>query len=314
MKPTTKGQFVGWMGLTLTVPENWDLVYVKGNRFDGYLRFEEDGVLRCEIQWTLVSAGRVVLDEQVEHYVKSLEQMLRKQGKPVSVKRNVHIVSRRQVKRNVRDFSWEAGTVGYGMMWFCEECRRALVAQVVGYEHEPVKEWARQVFLSLSDHPEGDWETWSLYGLRFEAPVGWNLSKSELVPGKIRLLFRQGEYEFAVARYGPAPVLLKGKTMEEFAIEALGKEILQRFVIHYRLEQLHGHEGMVMVGKDKGSSNPLRIFLRRLRTGNPFPQFRGALWECDRSNRLYLATAAIAPEHEPLWERLVQSVRCHEEG
>ncbi|MFA0750678.1 MAG: hypothetical protein SLRJCFUN_001081 [Candidatus Fervidibacter sp.] len=142
-------QFIGWMGLTFFVPENWDLVHAKGNRFDGYLRFEEDGVLRCEIQWTLVSAGRVVLDEQVEHYLKSLEQMLRKKGNPVTIRKNIHIVSRRQVKRNVRDFMWESNTIGYGMMWFCEDCRKALVAQVVGYEHEPVKEWAREVFLSL---------------------------------------------------------------------------------------------------------------------------------------------------------------------
>ncbi len=314
MLSASKGQFIGWMGLTLTVPENWDLVYVKGNRFDGYLRFEEDGVLRCEIQWTLVSAGRVVLDEQVDHYLKSLEQLLRKQGKPVTIKRNIHLVSRRQVGRNVRDFQWEANTIGYGMMWFCEECRRALVAQVVGYDHEPVKEWARQVFLSLSDHAEGDWEVWSLYGLQFEAPIGWLLSKSELAPGKVRFVFRQGDYELQVARYGPANVLLKGKAMEEFAIEALGKDTVQRFVVHYRVDQRQGHEAMFLMGKDKRSSNPLQVFLRRLRTGNPFPHFHGLLWRCEQSNRLYLATAAIAPDQEPIWDRFAHSIQCHERG
>ena len=312
--PKVEGQqFIGWMGLTFTVPENWDLVHARGNRFDGYLRFEEDGVLRCEIQWTLVSAGRVVLDEQVEHYLKSLEQMLRKQGKPVTIRKNIHIVSRRQVKRNVRDFMWESGTIGYGMMWFCEECRRALVAQVVGYEHEPVKEWARQIFLSLSDHAEGEWEVWSLYGLKFEAPVGWQMSKSEIVPGKIRFSFRLGDYELSVGRYGPASVLLKGKKLEEFAIEALGKETVERFNIHYRVEDLFGHERMVLLGKDKRSTSPLHVFLRRLRTGNPFPQFRGWLLHCEQSNRIYIAVGAIAPEHEPLWEHFAQSVRCHED-
>lgn len=312
--PTTQGQqFIGWMGLTFYVPENWDLVHAKGNRFDGYLRFEEDGVLRCEIQWTLVSAGRVVLDEQVEHYLKSLEQMLRKRGSPVTIRKNIHIVSRKQVKRNVRDFMWESNTVGYGMMWFCEECRRALVAQVVGYEGEPVKEWARQVFLSLSDHAEGDWEIWSVYGLKFEAPKGWNMAKSEIAPGKISFVFRQGEYELSVGRYGPASVLLKGKGLEEFAVEVLGKETVERFNIHYRIENLHDHEGMVLVGKDKRSANPFHVFLRRLRTGNPFPQFRGWLWRCERSNRVYLSVGTIAPEHEHLWEHMAQSVQCHEE-
>ncbi len=312
--PVNQGQqFIGWMGLTFNVPENWDLVLAKGNRFDGYLRFEEDGVLRCEIQWTLVSAGRVVLDEQLEHYLKSLERMLSKSGKPVAIRRNIHLVSRRQVKRNVRDFVWESNTVGYGMMWFCEDCRKALVAQVLGYEHEPVKDWAKQVFLSLSDHPEGEWEVWSVYGLRFEAPKGWNMSKSEVVPGKVRFVFRQGEYELSVGRYGPASVLLKGKRLEEFAVEALGKESVEHFDIHYRLENLHGHDGMVLMGKDKRSGNPLHVFLRRLRTGNPFPQFRGWLWHCEQSNRFFLVVGAIAPEHEPLWEHMAKSVRCHED-
>jgi len=312
--PITQGQqFIGWMGLTFYVPESWDLVHAKGNRFDGYLRFEEDGVLRCEIQWTLVSAGRVVLDEQVENYLKSLEQMLRKRGSPVTIRKNIHIVSRKQVKRNVRDFMWESNTVGYGMMWFCEECRRALVAQVVGYEGEPVKEWARQVFLSLSDHAEGDWEIWSVYGLKFEAPKGWNMAKSEIAPGKISFVFRQGEYELSVGRYGPASVLLKGKGLEEFAVEVLGKETVERFNIHYRIENLHDHEGMVLVGKDKRSANPFHVFLRRLRTGNPFPQFRGWLWRCERSNRVYLSVGTMAPEHEHLWEHMAQSVQCHEE-
>ncbi len=311
--PATQGlQFIGWMGLTFNVPENWDLVHAKGNRFDGYIRFEEDGVLRCEIQWTLVSAGRVILDEQVEHYLKSLEQMLRKKGNPVTIRKNIHIVSRRQVKRNVRDFMWESNMVGYGMMWFCEDCRRALVAQVVGYEHEPVKEWARQVFSSLSDHAEGDWEIWSVYGLRFEAPKGWNLSKSEMMPGKIRFVFRQGEYEMSVGRYGPASVLLKDKKLEEFAVEVLGKETVERFNIHYRIDILNDHEGMVLLGKDKRSNNPLHVFLRRLRTGNPFPQFRGWLWQCEQSNRIYLAAGFIAPEHENLWEHMARSVLCHE--
>lgn len=313
--PKSQGQqFIGWMGLTLNTPENWDLVQAKGNRFNGYLRLEEDGVLRCEIQWTLVSAGRVVLDEQVEHYLKSLEQMLRKQGKPVTIHKNIHIVSRKQVKRNVRDFMWESNTVGYGMMWFCEDCRKALVAQVIGYEHEPVKEWAKQIFLSLSDHAEGDWEVWSVYGLEFEAPKGWNISKSEIMPGKIRFLFRQGEYELSLGRYGPASVLLKGKRLEEFTVETLGKETVERFNIHYRIETLHNHEGMVLVGKDKRSNNPLHVFLRRLRTGNPFPLFRGWLWQCERSNRIYTVVGTIAPEHEHLWEHMARSVRCHEES
>ncbi len=308
----TGGQFIGWMGLTFTVPENWDLVHAKGNRFDGYLRFEEDGVLRCEIQWTLVSAGRVVLDEQVERYLQSLEQLLRKQGKPITIRRNLHLVSRRQVKRNVRDFMWEAGTVGYGMMWFCEECRRALVVQVIGYEHEPVREWAKTVFLSLSDHAGGDWEVWSVYGLRFEAPRGWSLTKSELVPGKLRFIFRQGDYELAIARFGPASVLLKSKRLEDFAVEALGKDMRERFTVHYRLEPLLGHEGMVLVGTDKRAKSPLHVFLRRLWTSNPFSLFRGWLWHCEQSNRLYLATATIAPEQETIWEQFAQSVQCHE--
>ncbi|MFA0758724.1 MAG: hypothetical protein PVTTEEND_001827 [Candidatus Fervidibacter sp.] len=312
MPTTGSHQLVGWMGVTLSVPENWDLVQVKGNRFDGYLRFEEEGLLRCEVQWTLVSAGRVVLDEQVDRYLQSLEQLLRKQGKTVTVRRNLHLVSRRQVKRNVRDFQWQAGQVGYGMMWFCEECRKALVAQVIGYDHEPVRQWAQQVFLSLSDHADGDWETWALYGLRFEVPVGWQLGATELTPGKIRLTFRLGDDTLTVARFGPASVLLKGKALEEFAVQALGDEIVKQFVIHYRMERFKGHEGMELVGKDKRGTSPLQVFLRRLRTAAPFPRFFGRLWHCEESNRLYLAAGSLSPEQEQIWERFANSVRCHE--
>lgn len=300
------------MGVTLTIPENWDLVQAKGNRFDGYLRFDEESLLRCEIQWTLVSAGRVVLDELVERYMESLKKHLQKQGKTVSVQRDIKLVSRRQVKRNVRTFSWDAGQVGYGMMWFCEDCRRSLVAQVVGYSNEPVKDWARQIFLSLSDHSEGDWEEWSLYGFRFDVPVGWQLSTTELVPGRLRFSFKQGDYTLMAERWGPALVLLKGKVLEEFAARVLPKEIRERFEIGYRLEPFKGHPAMELMGKDKRSGSLLHVFLRRLRLGLPFPQFLGWLWHCDLSNRLYLVAGAIAPEHEPLLERFVQSVQCHD--
>jgi hypothetical protein len=312
MPATEQHQLVGWMGVTVTVPAAWDLVQVKGNRFDGYLRFEEDGLLRCEIQWTRVSTGRAVLDEQVERYLQSLEQLFRKQNKPVTVRRNPHLVSRRQVKRNVRDFCWQAGQIGYGMMWFCDECRKALVAQVVGYEHEPIRRWAQQVFTSLNDHPDGEWETWALYGLRFAAPVGWQLSGTELTPGKVRLTFRLDDSALTVARFGPASVLLKGKALEEFAVQALGDETVKQFDLHYRWEQRADHDAMALVGKDRRSGNPLQVFLRRLRTNAPFPRFRGWLWRCDATNRVYLVAGTVALEQDELWERFAASVRCHD--
>ncbi len=307
-------QLVGWLGLTVRVPSHWDLVLAKGNRFDGLLRFDEESFTRCHIQWTLVSAGKVALDEQLERYLELFARQLKKKGTPVRIRRDVGLVTRKDVHRNVRTFAWEDSTIGYGMLWFCDQCRRALLAQVYGFPHENVRSIAKRIFLSLSDHPAGEWEHWSVYGATFDVPAGWDLTESQIAAGKLRLHFRKGPWSFSMERWGPASALLTDSDMESFILRALSEETRRQFTLYCRPDAVKGHSALRLVGSHKFAKRPLALLWRQLTSGQPFPRFIGVLWVCPVSNRVYLVSGSVSPSDEQAVERVIESVICHDEG
>ncbi|MCS7224388.1 MAG: hypothetical protein NZ959_07520 [Armatimonadetes bacterium] len=314
MRRTAGYQQVGWLGLTVQVPSEWDLVVARGNRFDGYLRFDEEAFTRCHIQWTLVSAGKVVLDDQLDRYLEAFERQLKKKGQPVTIRKNTGLVSRKDVGRNVRTFFWECGTVGYGLLWFCQDCRRAVLTQVYGYAHEDLKGTAKRIFLSLSDHQEGDWERWSLYDLSFDAPVGWDLTDSQIQPGKVRFHFRKGPWRITLERWGPASVLLGPEdNLETFVVKVLPQDIKNRFLLHCRSDDFKEHPSLHLKGSDKGAKRPLSVWWRQLTSGQPFPNFLGWLWVCPVSNRIYFVSGILPPAEELVLDHIARSVSCHPE-
>ena len=55
----SKWHTVGWQGISLHVPEEWNIGGIGGTRDDGYLRLQDADLARVEIKWAQAEGFKV---------------------------------------------------------------------------------------------------------------------------------------------------------------------------------------------------------------------------------------------------------------
>ncbi|MCS6861596.1 MAG: hypothetical protein NZT92_14905, partial [Abditibacteriales bacterium] len=235
---TTETALIGWQGLTLTVPSDWNISVIGGDRQAGYLRIDSVTMPRVEIKWQQAGKAGVNLERTLEKFLKGFTKEMSKRKKPIEIRRPVKVVSKRQKRKtDILGFAWQSDHQGCGVLWHCPDCDRIVIAQVLGTLEEDVQQLASKVLSSLEDHGQQEWDTWSVYGLAFQMPQAFLLEKHKLLTGQLELEFTRKKpglsianvtQRIIVARWAMADTLLKEGTFEEW--------------MNYSLRQRHGKE------------------------------------------------------------------------
>ncbi len=313
----TETSLIGWQGLTLTVPSDWNIGVIGGDRQSGYLRIDGVTMPRVEIKWQLAGKSGVNLERTLEKFLKGFTKEVSKRKMPVEIRRHVKVISKRQKqKTDILGFAWKADHQGCGVLWHCPDCDRIVIAQVLGTLEEDVQHLASKVLSSLEDHGKQQWDTWSVYGLEFQMPEAFLLEKHKLLTGQLELEFtRKKTQRIIVSRWAMADTLLKEGTFEEWMTYSLrqrhGKEY--RFTLQ-ESTTIKGHSALIYEGRIKPiiqrvKDASTRFVLRRKR-----PILRVQAWHCEPSNKIF-ATHFFLPHHqERLVEEVTESVECHDEG
>ena len=226
---------IGWQGVTITVPDQWNFVQFGGDHAAGHFTLTDDDGPRLELRWETPERA-VDLDKSVADFIKRIGGDLKKKKHSFDEVPNLQLLSpAKKRKAQLASFGWKSdGAIlgqGYGIAWQCEKCGRVVVAQTIGRGSErpgKLQNLASEVFTSMECHGSGGWETWSVFGLRVEIPEEFRLNKSRLLTGRIEFDWTRGaargmmayfarDERIALSRHALANVLLQNETLHDWA-------------------------------------------------------------------------------------------------
>jgi len=300
---------VGWQGISVRVPAEWSLGAVGGDRKSGYLRVDDERMPRLQVKW---SQGRIRLEQKLGEYAKRLTVGKRRRPTGLEVDTEARVISQRsKPRKELRTFAWRGAQCGMGLLWNCEVCSRALIAQVSWRREEQLHEVAREVLGSLEDHGAEGWEAWGLDGLVFLVPEGYGLEKWKRMTRYLELMLSSGPAQVRVARWGMVPLVLGDKSL----LDWYKQENWRRRDVRWQAQEMEikDHPAVAAWGERWRVAGRARKGLARLFRRSPTVNFAACAWHCPESNRLYLVESIYGARQEVL-QGVVDSIICHREA
>lgn len=300
---------IGWQGIAARVPADWTLVGVGGDRKAGYLRLDDERMPRLQVKW---SQGRMNLEKKRAEYAKRLSGGRRGRSAGLTVDLEARVVSHRsKPDKELAGFSWRGLQCGVGVLWNCQVCQRALIAQVSWQSQERLHDLARQVLESLEDHGEGGWQAWGVDGFAFLAPEGYALARWRRMTRYLELnLEDRRQARLKAARWGMVPLVLSGRTLMQWYRDGNAG----RRDVRWQAEEMEikDHPGVAAWGEKRRLLGRVRKRAARLLRRSPAISFAACAWHCEESNRIYVVESLYGADDTVL-KGVVDSVICHQE-
>lgn len=310
-----------WQGVRLRVPDEWELGRVDGDASSGYARLDDSRMVRAEVEWRAapVRGARRPVTDLVDRYIEQLQKKADKSDLPFSVQRQAKFLrDKRWLEGSEYEtFVWEADYRAYNLARACPDCHRIVLLRVLAPVGENAEALVNEVLPTLEDHPreaDGGHTFWSVYGMQFLSPPGFELSEHELKSGHIRLTFSAdgGNRSLRIQRLSMAQMLLRERDLAAWYPDFFRKD-LRDFKHVVSPGTARGHEGITVQGGPR--SRWLQI-LRPLPLVNPRPRryLQGAAWHCPDQNRIcavdYLSKKPQESD-DGLLEELIDGYVCH---
>jgi hypothetical protein len=299
---------IGWQGISARVPVDWTLTAVGGERKSGYLRVDYEQTPRLQVKW---SRRHIDLEKKRDEYVKRLTVGKRRKPTGLEVSTDLKVISKRsKPKKELVTFAWRGQHCGMGVLWNCEVCGRAIIAQVTWPLAEEGRERAQGVLESLEDHSVGGWDSWGVDGLAFLAPEDFELGGWKRMTRYLEIRLARKEETLKVARWGLVPLVLGERSIAQWYRDSFERRRDVRWEGEGR--EIKGHEGLWAWGERRRMAGALRAGLARMVGRSPVVKFEARVWHCPESNRLYLVEGLYGDAGEAL-HGAAESILCHEE-
>ncbi len=313
---------VGWQGLTVQAPPAWNLVAYGGDAKAGNLRLDNgelqaQGVLGMDLRWIPVK-GKVSdadLEKRLRQYLDTIEKSAKRQKISAAVQIKSLSDDAHPERLGLRGFTWKADKRAAGRIWHCEECRRVVIAQVLGGTRGDFAATAADVLQTLRCHPEDpDWRTWSLYDLHTALPGDYTLSgKVQLMNIYVQLPFSRANTldTITVEQWGVANVQLRNAYLDQWFRE---KNRAQEGMLRYegRESSAAGHPALALTGRKTGLSYWAGQAIPQItRLQKPATYFEARVWECPETNKIFLVQSVSRRPQPEAVEAIVARTRCH---
>jgi len=303
----------GWQGITVEIPENWELSGLSGDFSNGYLRLDDEQMPRLEIKWSKSKRKKPDLHKVLDEYFKLVRKNYKKKRESLHIKRDVNLVKDDPFfeGRDVAFFNWKSDVRANGAIWHCHECRRIVIMQVLGRPKESMLNDTLRILTSATDHPSGHTNLWSAYQLNVSIPRRYKLDKQKLMSGYLLLSFADGSRKIAVERYGLADVLLKSVDLETWFRNTY-KKAFAGYGFTVEKENTETDEKITITGSrsrltDRVPMSPVLLLDKIARRNILSAQ----IWRCHQSNRIF-AVRAISKVDAPKTAReIAESIQCH---
>lgn len=302
----------------MEIPSNWELSALSGDYDNGYIRMDDENSSRMELKWSKTKEKKPDLQKILDEYFKGMRKRLGASADGLKIKRDVDLIKTEDFfkNRDVIFYNWKTDVRANGAIWYCKECKRVVVIQLMGYLKENILSDTIRIFESVHDHPEGQNNLWSAYNLSVEVPRRYQMDKRKLMSGYISFSFIDGSRTLNVERYGLADVILKNADLESWFRSYYSKELRKYgFSINEISQQepdLKRDYRLKMTGQakrfiDKIPFSPLFAIDKLLRR----KQIASYFWHCEESNRVFIVTAMSKKGADELVTQVASSINCH---
>jgi hypothetical protein len=304
---------LGWGGITLELPEDWELSGLSGDDKSGYLRLEDAEMPRLELKWSESKQKKPDLQRVLDDYFKLVRKNYKRKDTNLHIQRNVNLIKDPQFfeDREVAFFNWKGEFRASGVIFHCHTCKRITIVQVMGHLKENIRDTASRIFSSVQDHPAGQATLWGAYQLNAEVPRRYRLDKHKLLSGYLLFSFVDGSRKVSIERYGVADVTLKEQDLESWFRARYAKAIRG---YGFSIESSNGDadERLTLIGEetriiDRVPLAPALVIDKVMRRKT----FAVYLWRCHHSNRIYVVQAIAKQDAARTAEEIAASIRCH---
>lgn len=311
----------GWQGITMELPSNWEFGALSGDYDNGYIRMDDENVPRMELKWTKSKEKKPDLQKILDEYFKGMRKRLGANADSLKIKRNIDLVKNESFfeNRDVVFYNWKTNVRANGAVWFCKECKRIVVIQIMGYIKENILSDTLRIFESVRDHPDGHNIFWSAYQLSMEVPRRYQLDKRKLMSGYLLFSFIDGSRVLNVERYGLADVILKdtdllswfrayyAKTLHKYGFSFEEVDLKSGFMVVDQIQmiKMHGQEKRFI---DRIPFYPIFVVDKILRR----KQISACFWHSKESNKIFVVMAMSKKGADELVNEVAQSINYYE--
>jgi len=273
------------------VPNSWELGAHHGDHRAGYACLDDGREVRLQVRWSLSKGGDTDLEGVLRRYQRSLAK---------ACKGNLRF-DRQHAEwapecawedRAVAPFFWQSEREAFGFASHCRGCGRVVIVEVLFPVNESDPSLANRIIGSLVDHRDDGRILWSVYGFAFSVPSTYDLDHADLVPGRLRFLFRSARRSWMrVERWA-----LASQWMDKVALEVWPEELLKLMGVSRcgsldrKGTQINGHKAVSFSATVAGYG-----FFRR-------DQVKGLVWNDPDEDKAFVVMEAGGPD------RLIQEV------
>lgn len=300
----------------MELPANWEFGGLSGDYSNGYVRMDDENMPRMELKWSKTKEKKPDLNKILDSYFKSMKKRMGAGAATLNIRRDINLIKNEDFfeNRDVLFYNWKANVRANGAIWYCKECKRIIVVQVMGYLKESILNLTLRILESVSDHPAGHTNLWSAYQLAAEVPRRYQLEKRKLMSGYLLLSFADGSRVLNIERYGLADVTLRDTDLQSWFRGYYAKS-LRKYGFSFEVVKDDGNDLQIeMVGQDKRIIDKIPIsplfaidkILRRKQIASTF-------WHCKKSNRIFVIMAMSKRGTRELTSQVASSIDCHAE-
>ncbi len=305
----------GWQGITMEIPSNWEISALSGDYDNGYIRMDDENSPRMELKWSKLREKKPDLQKILDEYFKGMRKRLGENADGLKIKRNIELIKNEDFfkDRDVVFYNWKTNVRANGAIWFCRECKRIVVIQIMGYLKESMLSDTIRIFESVRDHPEGQTNLWSAYQLSVEVPRRYQLERRKLMSGYLSFSFIDGSRTLTVDRIGLADVILKDTNLQSWFRSYYSRQLRG---YGFSFEPINSEEDddyrIKMSGQakrfiDRIPFSPLFVIDKILRR----KLISAYLWHCKESNRIFVIMATSKKGADELVHQVASSINCH---
>jgi hypothetical protein len=305
---------IGWQGITLEVPEGWEVTGFSGDYREGYLRIDDGESRSCELKWGSWGKrerGEPDIELRAESYLASLERAAKKRKQSLSGKLAPAPKGTQRSERLVAGFTFVGERKAVGAAIYCRESRRVLLAQVQGASAKEAERILASV--EVKDEQPG-WRLWALYDLRCDVPSDFALVGQQVMNVYVMLTFARAAERMTIEQWSIADVARKDSYLDVW-MKMNAKGELAMMTTEVEEARVGGHDAIAFVGRPE-IGLPLFQLVREAARQWKWPalRFTAHAWECEESNKLYLIQHTRGKKSMDLAGEVAQRTLCHGEA
>jgi len=181
---------IGWLEMTVRVPDDWDLVAESGGLKEAYMKFDSIDRVRLELKWERTKKkGEALPIIALENYIKEVT-------KSVKDKKSVKVVDKGGAKvadHKASYYIWNVKDESYiTACWVCQHEGKVVLLQYYLAPGEDKSGQFEELLRNVECHPVEEFYPYRLFGVSFKVPKGFVLSKRKLLVGKANISLASG--------------------------------------------------------------------------------------------------------------------------